>query len=550
VSYSFLSASIPLSSLETFARTGKINNKFANYAIRIDSKQLAQLQQLLSTKIPLDSVAVSQILHTSIGEKLLRHLGQVIQTDGETSSFDDLRNAMIVAAKNHPKTFTPLDVIQQLLTKAAYIKLDEALVLLREANQFVEQTHDASTTINQESNQESALETLEAEFPFDLSGSENLQEPGRLTCQKQNLKPYSPEGDVFGDRKISIDLYVPCSRTRHPILIISHGLGSDRSSFRYLAEHLASHGFAVVVPESPGSNLSWLTAFLKGTQRYIIPPQEFVNRPIDVSNLLNKLEELSSHDSKLKGRLDFQNAGIVGHSLGGYTALALAGATFQSQHLTAMCQASQNSLNLSLLLQCMATQLPQLPSHLSDPRIKAVIAINPFGSAIFGQAGLSQIKAPTMIIASSADMLAPALTEQIQPFCWLTTRNKYLALIAGATHYSALDRSSNGAIPVFPFPLTTNPPPMQQYPPPVHQYIKALSVAFFKTHLMNQQQYRSYLNAGYAEAISQSPVQLALVKTLSTSDLSKNLEESLKVFFFCLYLFHSRYRIRQATRRG
>jgi predicted dienelactone hydrolase len=370
--------------------------------------------------------------------------------------------------------------------------------------------------------------TLEAQFLSDLSKSKNLQQPGKLAWQKQTLTL----SDLERARQIPTDLYLPRSRTSHPIVIISHGLGSDRLSFAYLAKHLASYGFAVVVPEHSGSNSTQLAAFLAGRAKDITPPQEFVDRPIDVSKLLNKLEELSHFDPKLQGRLDLQNVGIVGQSFGGYTALAVAGATLHPQNLKAQCQTSQDSLNPSLLLQCGATQLPQLPSHLSDSRIKAVIAINPFGSAIFGQAGLSQIKVPTMIVASSADMLAPAIPEQIQPFTWLTTPNKYLALMTGATHFSALASSPNEAVPVLPFLVGANPAS-------THEYIKALNVAFFKTYLMNQQQYRSYLSADYAKAISQLSIQLALVKTLSISDLSKNLEDrlslSLRAFCFCLY---------------
>lgn len=501
--HGFLSGSIPISSLETYARTGRIDSKFANYAARINSKQFAQLQQLLSTKIPLNSVAVSQFLQTPIGEKLLGRLGQVIQTDGHASGSHALRDAMILAARN-PQGFTPLEVLQQFPSKTADIKLEEALVLIEQVNQFVNQTHDASMVVNQKA-------MLEAQFSFDLSRSENLSQPGRLAWQKQTLHLSDPERD----RQIPTVLYLPRSTTRHPIVVISHGLGSDRFSFAYLAEHLASHGFAVVIPQHSGSDSNQLAAFSAGRARDITTsPQEFVDRPIDVSKLLNELERLSRFDPKLQGRLDLQNVGIVGQSFGGYTALAVAGATFQPQNLKTLCQTSQDSLNLSLSLQCEATQIiPQLPSHLSDPRIKAAIAINPFSSAIFGQAGLSQIRVPTMIVASSADMLAPALSEQIQPFTWLTTPNKYLALINGATHFSALASSPNEAVPVPPFLVGTNPAL-------VHQYIKALNVAFFKTYLMNQQEYRSYLSADYAKAISQLPVQLALVKTLSTSNLS------------------------------
>ena len=99
--------------------------------------------------------------------------------------------------------------------------------------------------------------------------------------------------------------------------------------------------------------------------------------------------------------------------------------------------------NLSLALQCRALSLPQRQYNLGDPRIKAAIAINPLDSRILGQAGLSQSDISLMRIAGSADTLTPAFSEQIRPFTWLTTLNKYLVLIQGGTHFSALKDSSS-----------------------------------------------------------------------------------------------------------
>ncbi len=96
----------------------------------------------------------------------------------------------------------------------------------------------------------------------------------------------------------------------------------------------------------------------------------------------------------------------------------------------------------------MAVNLPNIQYNLSDPRIKAAIAIDPVVSSIFGQASLSQIKIPVMIVSGSSDTVAPALTEQIEPFTWLTTQNKYLALINGGTHFSTIAESPNATIPV------------------------------------------------------------------------------------------------------
>ena len=47
------------------------------------------------------------------------------------------------------------------------------------------------------------------------------------------------------------------------------------------------------------------------------------------------------------------------------------------------------------------------------------------------------------------------------------------------------------------------------------QYLKASSLAFMKTYVTAQDEYRAYLTASYAQAISQPPLRLILVHTLS-----------------------------------
>ncbi len=59
------------------------------------------------------------------------------------------------------------------------------------------------------------------------------------------------------------DIYLPVAQTPRQIIVISHGLGSDRTSFAYLAEHLASYGFVVAVPEHPGSNSKQHTSIIR-----------------------------------------------------------------------------------------------------------------------------------------------------------------------------------------------------------------------------------------------------------------------------------------------
>lgn len=500
LSYGLLERSVSVDSLETYSKTGKVNDELAAYFQYADKTKLPQFRQVLLTPIPLKAVEVSQFLYTPIGETLLKKLGEVVQQETRNSGFYAIRAALILAASD-PKGFTLINVLRKFPSEAVTIDLGRSLEIANQLKNMVSQTQDAVTFINQESNREAAI----AHLPTDVS-MRDLVQPGNFRWQKQTINLY----DISRLRKFPADIYLPQASTPRPVIVISHGLGSDRTSFAYLAEHLASYGFVVAVPEHPGSNAQQLQALLAGRANEVTSPREFIDRPLDIKYLLNELTRLSQTNPTFQGHLNLQQIGVVGQSFGGYTALALAGAPINFQQLQKSCSSLNDSLNVSLLLQCLATQLPRSAYNLSDPRVKAAIAIDPIDSSIMGQASLSQIKIPVMLVAGSADTIAPALPEQIQPFTWLTTPKKYLALINGGTHFSTIgdSPSGSGSIPV---------PEQAIGPSPslARRYVNILSLAFFQTYIAQQPTYQNYLDANYTNTISREPLTLSFVRLLN-----------------------------------
>lgn len=293
-------------------------------------------------------------------------------------------------------------------------------------------------------------------------------------------------------RLLLSDIYIPKTHTKVPVIVISHGLGTDSSNFQYLAKYLASHGFAVILPNHPGSGTQQLRSLLNGSANEISEAEEFYNRPLDIKYILDRLE----NDPNFKNRLNLQQVGVIGQSFGGYTALALAGAKINFEQLDKDCNPKrlQQTWNMSLLFQCHALELHGkkygINYNLRDERVKAAIAINPITSSIFGEAGLSQIKIPVMVVAGSDDTVAPALYEQIQPFSWITYSHKYLVVLAGGTHFSTIGDSSNPSnqIPL-PSSLVGNDPRQAR------RYLSILSVPFLQTYVGGMSKYSPYLNA-------------------------------------------------------
>ena len=499
VTYGPLDFSLPVSALEVYAREGKIEPEFAFYTRFFDQKQLEQLGRLLVRRANISPVRIAQILYSPSGEILLQRIGEVVQTKANQPGFYAIRAAMIQAAAS-PEGLTPLNVLKKFPTYGIRINTERGLQVIGELNSLISESQNAIAAIEQVATTEASAQSL-----VNFSELPDIRKPGSFTWKKQTINL----NDIRRRRIFPVDVYIPQGSTQLPlpVVVISHGLGDDRDTFGYLAQHLASYGFAVAVPEHPGSNTKRIESVLSGFSRSLVVPSELVDRPIDIKYLLDQLDRL------FPGQLNLQRVGVAGQSFGGYTSLALAGAKLNFEQLQKDCANSQDSLNVSLLLQCSGLVLPPNNYQLQDERIKAAIAINPVSSSLFGESQISQIKIPTMIVSSSADTVTPAFSEQIQPFTWLTTPDKFLVLLKGGTHFSVLTQSE-GVVPLPAQALGPNPKI-------AHEYMKALNLAFFKTYIAGELPYKAYLNAGYAQLISQYQIPLSLVQNITPQQLTE-----------------------------
>lgn len=513
LSFGIVERSISVDSLETYAKTGEINDELAAYFKYVPEENRGQLREALLAPIRLGAVEVSQFLYSPIGETLLENLSQIVQSEfrnrGQTtrdkyrrsSGFYGTRAALILAA-DKSENFNIINILRKFPSETISIDLFRSLEIGLRARNIINRTQKTVTLINEKSLKEANNKTVSSNIV-----SEQLRK-GNFTYIKESRTLT----DVSRIRSFPVDIYLPTTTKPRPVIVISHGLGSDRTSFAYLAEFLASHGFVVAVPEHPGSNAQQLDALLGGIANEVTEPREFVDRPLDVKYILDRLEFLSASDSEYRGRFNMEQIGVIGQSFGGYTALALAGAQINFPQLQKDCPVDQNTLNVSLLLQCQALGLPAFDYKLSDPRIKAAVAINPVDSSVYGQEGLSKINIPVMIVAGTADTVAPAYPEQIIPFTWLTNENKYLVLMNGGTHFSTIAESPYSSIPV---PSQVIGP----YPNLARDYSNYLALAMFKTHVTNNSSYQRYLNANYINSLGQDDLFLRIVKELKSEEL-------------------------------
>ena len=513
---------IPVKSLENFAKEGKYTDEFNFYSEllkeeikelkRLLKKQKKGVSELLQKPFNLDPSVVETFMEEPAGKDILKRLGEIIQT-GENENGSEAIKKSFQLAVAEPDGLTIINLLNK-FPGDIFIELQEGVNLVNELNKrFVEEN--IILTELQRQAEDLAL----AEKQRNFNSFPDLRRPGNIIWKKQSFSFINPNRE----RPSPVDIYLPniSGNQLIPVVVISHGLGSDMNSFVYLAEHLASHGFAVIVPEHIGSNAETIEKIFAGFSRSV-DGMAFINRPLDIKYLLDEIEEKIGSDPIWQGKLNFQNVGIIGQSFGGYTALSVAGAPLNLEQLRKDCQSEDTKfiLNLSLLLQCQMTNLAaEITPNLADERIKAVIAINPISSLVFGtdNEGLSKIKVPAMIFASTEDLFAPAIPEQIYPFISLTTPEKYLVIGEPGTHFSFIQETEDVSIEL-PKKLI-GPDPNLAYP-----YLQALSVAFFQVYLQNQSQSLPYLSESYLQYLNQEPFTFSLLKSLTEVDIQRVLD--------------------------
>ena len=112
LAYGPLEFSISVAALETYAKEGKLEGELATYAQYLKPQDLEALRESLRTPWEVDSITVSRLLNSSLGESSLQYLGELIQPKAGLNGFYSLRSALILAA-TEPEGLTLLNVFKQ-----------------------------------------------------------------------------------------------------------------------------------------------------------------------------------------------------------------------------------------------------------------------------------------------------------------------------------------------------------------------------------------------------------------------------------------------------
>jgi predicted dienelactone hydrolase len=256
----------------------------------------------------------------------------------------------------------------------------------------------------------------------------------------------------------------------------------------HLGENLASKGFIAVSIDHKDSTYDDQKAFAS----------TLYNRAFDQLFVLNEMERMGKADSGsfLAGRVDASRTGVVGYSMGGYGVVNLVGGGYSKASET-LSGAPPNRL--------LAERGAASPDYRKaiDPRVKAAIAIAPWGMAggFWDAEGLKGISTPLLFVAGSVDEVAGYEKGTKAIYQAAVNADRYLLTFVNAGH--------NAGAPI-PAPAETYASPAAGRPAVFAHYADAVwdtsrmnnildhfATAYFDLYLKGDEAKRAYLDSSW-----------------------------------------------------
>lgn len=469
----------------SFAQKAKIRGLLS---FRLSSQQWNELFRSQNLPPANTNLYLTRMLDSNSGKELLSDLGKIVRLPDGRNGREAIRAGLFSASANLLE-FTPINILRS-FPGDIYIDVEE---IFKVANQSENITKSEIALTKY-------LEGLKSNDPAanTLTALDQLNEIDQKVAKAGSFKVFSQtikHRDTSRNRSFTTKLYLPKtdSAAKIPLVIIANGMGLNQSFMTFLANHLASHGFAVGIPDAIDSNEARQQDFFLGRKPVAagnFDASEYINRPLDITHVLDELEKLNR--TQFQNRLNVQQVGVFAYSFGAVSALSLAGAKFNFTQLQQDCESQSKLLNLSLFYQCRALELPDAQRNLDmgDARISSLFMFVPMGQSLFGSKNLQAINLPTYWNSTTQDPFTPIAQEQLPGFTAMQNPHKYLSIAIGVGHTPR------------PAEILEEAQVSDQVSQKFETYLKRLSTAFFKVHLAEDKAYRLYLTSSDQNKLS------------------------------------------------
>ena len=182
--------------------------------------------------------------------------------------------------------------------------------------------------------------------------------------------------EQFGPYALEVARDAPPAAGVWPLVVISHGNSGTPWAYREMAKHLVLAGFVVALPAHTGNTR--LDNTLAGTVANL------ENRPRHISLAI----DAARADMVLAGHIAGDGVAVIGHSIGAYTALAVAG----GQPWTGPHESKGAP--------------PRPVAVRADGRVRALVLLNP-ATPWYLDGSFREVRVPILIRTGAADELTP-----------------------------------------------------------------------------------------------------------------------------------------------
>lgn len=260
---------------------------------------------------------------------------------------------------------------------------------------------------------------------------------------------------------------------KFPLVLMSHGFGGWNTQFSNLGETIASHGYIVASIDHSDAAITSKSDFILSFGNVLL------NRAQDQREVLTRLlDEASSLN------IDADKVAVLGYSMGGYGALATAGASYDpaSATLGRLPAAAQKIL---------ATDAPDIAA-----KIDALIVFAPWGgqpdSRVWTPQSLARITAPTLVVGGDHDDIVNFREGVSWIFDQLSGTNRHMLVYREARHNIVGNPVPFAAQTAFPVIEFMNEPVWRQ--DRINMINQHFVRAFLDLHLKGDTAKAAYLN--------------------------------------------------------
>ena len=216
---------------------------------------------------------------------------------------------------------------------------------------------------------------------------------------------------------IAIADAAPLQGHRYPLVVLSHGFGGWSESMSYLGENLASKGYIVAAIDHVDAAFTEATSFALSFGNVVR------DRARDQRSVI---AALPTGKDPIATLIDPTRIGLIGYSMGGFGALATAGATYDPASTTVIQIPAPGRAVLTT------------PDPVVAASVKAVVTIAPWGgqpaNRAWTPASLAAIRQPLLMIVGDSDDIVDYRQGARWIFDHLAASDHRLLLFQAARH--------------------------------------------------------------------------------------------------------------------